>query len=118
MNITLNYAKCVAPLLRAIEVHERNLESLIAQTAAIEQTANHSQVLREISEADVARMLIAMAESMQDLDPHVLKNILQGMVERITLDPETLICCIHYKIPVISRDLVASPTRFELVLPP
>ena len=78
----------------------------------------HSKDLGEISEKDVASMLSTMADSMEDLDRDALKDLMQGLVERITLDPYTLACCIYYKIPVKSRNSVASPTRFELVLSP
>jgi hypothetical protein len=63
-------------------------------------------------------MLLAMAESMEELDRNSLKDMLHGLIEQVTLDHSTLTCCIFYKIPVKSRDKVASPTRFELVLPP
>jgi len=89
-----------------------------AKLATAELAARHSSALREIKESDVAKMLEAMAENMASLDREALKDMLNGFVNKITLDPATLAGSIHYKIPVQSRNSVASPTRFELVLSP
>jgi hypothetical protein len=52
------------------------------------------------------------------LDRDKLKELLRNLVEYIVLDLKTSDLCIHYRIPVNGRNLVASPTRFELVLSP
>ena len=54
----------------------------------------------------------------ESLDRDDLKEMLSSLIGRIGFDFSELECCIHYKIPVKRRDLVASPTRFELVLSP
>jgi hypothetical protein len=43
-------------------------------------------------------MLAAMIDNLPELDRNALKNLLRGLVERITLDPKTLAYCIHYQV--------------------
>ena len=76
-------------------------------------TRRQSKALREIKESDVKAMLAAMAESLPDLDREALKDLLRGLVDRITLDLSKLSCCIHYKIKLSTGDFVASPGGFE-----
>jgi hypothetical protein len=85
---------------------------------AAETATCQSRALRQIEEKDVKLILNGIAEGLDELDRDDLKEILRGLIERIAFDFSTLDGCIHYRIPVESRDLVASPTRFELVLPP
>jgi hypothetical protein len=106
------------PLLRAIESLEKERVAAQERSLAAEQAVLHSKALGEITEEDVTELLFAMAESLEDLDRDSLKAMLQGLIERITLDPATLSSCIYYKIPLKSMNKVASPTRFELVLSP
>jgi len=74
--------------------------------------------LREIEKKDVKAILNGIADNLNELNRDDMKGILHGLIDRVVFDFSELDCCIHYRIPTKSRDLVASPTRFELVLPP
>ena len=63
-------------------------------------------------------MLDAMAGDMVRLDRDKLKDFLFAICERVTLDAKTLTARIHYKIPLLRRNRVASPRGFEPRLPP
>ena len=76
------------------------------------------RAIQNIQESDVKAILNNIAVSIDKQDQEDVKEILRGLIDRIVFDDSTLDCCIYYKIPVKSRNLVASPTRFELVLPP
>ena len=80
--------------------------------------ARGKRALRQIEEKDVKLILNGIAEGLDELDRDDLKEILRGLIDRIVFDYSSMDCCIHYKIPVQTGKLVASPTRFELVLPP
>ncbi|CDH43630.1 hypothetical protein BN874_1260038 [Candidatus Contendobacter odensis Run_B_J11] len=52
-------------------------------------------------------------------DREQIKDVLQALVERVSLDPETLHCEIEQKIDLSTvRDNLASPRGFEPLLPP
>ena len=54
--------------------------------------------MQEIKESDVKTMLSTIAGNLPDLDRNALKDLLRGLIERITLNFQTLAYCIHYKI--------------------
>lgn len=59
-------------------------------------------------------MLSAMVNNLPNLDHNdALKDLMRGLVERITLNHPDLAYCIHYKIKLRTGDLVASPGGFE-----
>ena len=107
-----------APLLRKIEAMENERDAIVRRLEAAESAARHNKALRELSEHDVKTILNGIAENLEDLDRDDLKDVLRGLIGRITLNFSSSELCIHYKIPVKTGELVASPTRFELVLPP
>ena len=86
--------------------------------SSINAATKQAKALREIGEKEVQDIMNGIADSINELDRDDLKEILRGLIDRIVFDFLKLECCIYYKIPVKSRELVASPTRFELVLPP
>ncbi len=107
-----------APLLRKIESLEQERSAIQLRIDASEADARQARAMREIESEDVKSMLTNIAGSIEEQDREDVKEILRGLIDRIVFDCSTLDCCIHYKIPVKGRDLVASPTRFELVLSP
>ena len=107
-----------ATLLRKIESLEQERASIASRLEMAETATKQARALREIEEKDVRSILNGIADSLNELDRDDLKDILSGLIDRIVFDFSNLECCINYKIPVKSRELVASPTRFELVLPP
>jgi hypothetical protein len=54
---------------------------------------------------------------MEEMDKEVLKDQIASIVDKIVLDPESLELTIHYKIPVESRNKMASPGGVEPPLP-
>ena len=96
-----------APMLRMVDKFERERKILAAEIADLDKDAATRIALANITDDQVATVLKESA------DP---KALLKTVVNRITLDPGTLECQIHYQLP---RWLcVASPRGFEPLLPP
>ena len=107
-----------APLLRKIESLEQERAEINSRMETAETATRQAQAMRSISESDVRSILIGIAEGLEEFDREDLKEILRGLIKSIVFDAASLDLCIYYKIPVKNGELVASPTRFELVLPP
>ena len=107
-----------AALLRKIESPEQERADIQRTVETAETATRQAGAMREISEKDARVILNGIEEGLNESDRDNLKEILRGLIDRIVLDSETHDLCIDYKTPVKSRNLVASPTRFELVLPP
>ena len=107
-----------ATLLRKIESLEKERFDIQGHIDAAETATKQARALNDIEEEDVKSILRGIAERIDDKDRDDLKDILRGLIDRIELDCSSLDCCIYYKIPVQTGEFVASPTRFELVLPP
>ena len=94
-------------MLRMIDELERERKLLAAEIVELDRDADARNALANITDDQVATVLKEAA------DP---KALLKTVVGRITLDPGTLACQIHYQLP---RWLcVASPGGFEPPLPP
>ena len=94
-------------------------ETTTKQDSALREITVHCAKSRKRSrKKDVQSILNGIADNLNEQDRDDLKEILSGLIDRIVFDFSNLEYCINYKIPVKSRELVASPTRFELVLPP
>ncbi|WP_368086235.1 recombinase family protein [Nitrosospira multiformis] len=100
-------------LIQKIEEFANRRDSLCEQLTQLDAVRKQSKALREIRELDVKAMLESVSENLPDLDRDSLKDLLRGIVDRITLDHQTLACCIHYKIKLNLGELVASPGGFE-----
>ena len=85
---------------------------------AVETTSRQTPALCEINENDARAILKGIFAEIDESDRDDLKEILRSLIDRVAFDHSKMDCCIYYRIPTKSRDLVASPTRFELVLPP
>ena len=96
--------------------------AIVNRLEMAETTTKQDSALREIEgkikKKDARSILNGIADNLNEQDRDDLKEILSGLIDRIVFDFSNLEYCINYKIPVKSRELVASPTRFELVLPP
>ncbi len=114
----LSETTAAAPLLRKIEALERERSAIVQQAETAEASASYTQALRQIGEQDVKAILGNLADNISEADRDDLKEILRGLIDRIAYDYSSSDCCIYYKIPVKTGELVASPTRFELVLSP
>ena len=85
---------------------------------AVETASRQTRALYEIDENDVRTILKGSSAEIDESDRDDLKVILRSLIDRVAFDHSKMDCCIYYRIPTKGRDLVASPTRFELVLPP
>jgi predicted glycosyl hydrolase (DUF1957 family) len=112
------HAERTATLLRKVESFEQERADVRKQMEAVETASRQARALRQIEEKDVKAILNGIAEELNELDREDMKEILRGLIDHIAFDFSSLDCGIHYKIPAKSRNLVASPTRFELVLSP
>lgn len=74
--------------------------------------------MSQIRESDVKDMLAEIADNLSELERDALKDLLRGLIERITLDLSELAYCIHYKIKLLTEELVASPRGFEPLYSP
>ena len=52
------------------------------------------------------------------MDREPLKEALTGLIDKVTLDPTTLDCQIHYQIGVGRGNKMASPRGVEPLSPP
>ena len=94
-------------MLEKVEELQRKRLLVTEEIADLDQDAAARAALANITEDQVAAIVRESA------DP---KAILKTVVGRITLDPDTMACQIHYQLP---RWLsVASPRGFEPLLPP
>lgn len=83
------------------------------QAAALVDQVNTNKVLRVITEADVRQALSAMVEGLEDLDRAQQKARLQTLLHQVTVNPDTLSCSLHYRIPTETGVMVASPRRSD-----
>lgn len=105
-----------APLLRTIEVLERERKEIEQKTEGLQQAAAASKQLSDITEIDVRRTLRALARDMAELPPGQIDNVkafIAGMVDQIQLDPVNLTCRIHYRLTLETGVKVASPRRSD-----
>ncbi len=125
--------------IRAIDAKIDKLSNLLAETTAtaallrkiegfeqerleIQQTIEHAAIAAQqamsmckIEEKDVRAILKHFAEGIDEEDRNDTKEILRSLIDRIVFDFTTLDCCIYYKIPINSRNLVASPRVCKLL---
>src|SRR3990167_1025940 len=93
-------------LVREFETERAQLEHSLVQ---LEREAGERTVLSALTERDILRTLTQLAEHLRGVDAEQTKAFLVEIVERVTLDPETLSCRIYYKIPAARGERMASP---------
>ena len=79
----------------------------------MEKENNAADIVSRLDEDYIAAALADLANKLAEIDREATKDVLSTMVDRITLDPVSLDCCIHYQIGVDGRNNVASPRGFE-----
>ena len=79
-----------------------------------ETRLKHARAVAGITERDVLGILDGLADDMASLDAVELREFLRSIIDRVTMDASNLNCRIHYEIPAISGDKMASPRRSEL----
>jgi hypothetical protein len=73
------------------------------------------------SRAQVRQLLKDLVNNLQDYQPDQVKNLLHGVLSKITLSRSStgaVSACLDYEIPIETGDKVASPRGFEPLLPP
>ena len=105
----LSETTATTTLLRKIESLEQERANIQRRMEAAETATRQSRALRQIEEKDVKLILNDLAEGLDELDRDDLKEILRGLIDRIEFNYSSMDCCIHYKIPVQTGKMVASP---------
>ncbi len=67
------------------------------------------QTIQGVTEDQVAELIGNLAEEIETTERPLLKSVVRTLVERVTLNPETLECRVHYCIAVADRLCMASP---------
>lgn len=98
-----------APALREVEALERQRAELREQVAAAEDARHVADLNRTITEADVRRILEGLAADVAAAGREQLKDLLGVLLERISLDPATFACTMHYRVGGVAWDKLASP---------
>jgi hypothetical protein len=110
--------KTPAPVLRKVDAIERKREAIEQRIVAWEKDDEAAQVLANITDAQVRKMLGRLADEMQLYDRADLRDFLGSILARVELDPDAATLQIHYRIPLRNVVNVASPAGFEPALPP
>ena len=103
------------PVLRKVDELEQDRKRLEREMEQARRDAAIAAQARAVTEDQVNRMLDAMANDMERLDRDKLKDFLFTICDRVTLNADTLSARIHYKIPLVRRDRLASPRGFDAV---
>ena len=103
----LGHTSTPEPLLRQVETHEARrvaLQDEIDQRATAEAEAAK---VRALTEAQVGKLLHALAEDMDALDREHLKEFVRGVLDKVELDANATTIQLHYRLN--AGDRVASP---------
>lgn len=85
-------------LLRQIEVLESERAGQLAALEAMTADLGMARMLRNVSAADVKRMLAGVAEDLNESRPESLRDTLRQVIESVVLDPETFEASITYRL--------------------
>ena len=99
------------PALRKIEELETTRESTANEITRLETEYSSNNSLKNLTEDQMCFIIEGLAEDIQGKEKSKLKELIGSLVDKITLDPLTLECCIHYHIVVDDSLSVASPGR-------
>ena len=99
------------PALRKIEELETSRESTANEITRLETEYSSNNSLKNLTEDQMCFIIDGLAEDIQGKEKSKLKELIGSLVDKITLDPLTLECCIHYHIAVDDSLSVASPGR-------
>lgn len=104
-----------APVLRRIERLEQQRRQAQADLAEAEREARLRRTMSEITEAQAAELLAALAEGLGAAAEPARRDMVHALVERIELHPDTLVASLHYRIALDSGVRVASPRERQLI---
>lgn len=100
-----------APLVRQIEKFEAQRTRIEEGIAAVKRRTEQAKAVKLITPEHVRRLLDDMASNLEALSRAEAKAFVAGLVARVIFDPGESKCCIQYRIPLETGDLVASPRR-------
>jgi site-specific DNA recombinase len=101
------------PLLRKIEELEAGRRLMIIRQDEDEREYARAAVLEKVTRKDIQGLLDQVGEILKDLSRDRLKEVLRGLLKKVTLDPVTFEGENHYRVVLASGELVASPRGFE-----
>ena len=107
-----------APALRKVNELEAKRRAIADEMERLERDYTVQQALQGVTEDQVAELICSLAEEIETAERPRLKGVVRTLVERVTLNPETLECRVHYCIAVTDRLCMASPRGFEPLSPP
>lgn len=90
----------VAPVLRRVEELERERTAIERRMVAWEKEDETAQVLANITDAQVRKMLSRQADDMRLYDRADLRDFLGSILDRVELDPEAATLQVCYRIPL------------------
>ena len=85
-------------------------EKVVRQSNALGRLDNKAASIMLSDMANLAETTM-LDESGEGREPP--KNMLRGFIDKIRLDPADMACHITYRIPVTTRNKLASPAGFE-----
>ena len=97
------------PVVRKIDEVERERAAIAARIEELEEQDRQAAAMTQITEDHARRLLADMATEIRSYDREQLKDWLAAIIDRVELDPRSLNCEIHYRIPLNRRNRVASP---------
>jgi len=98
-----------APALRKVNELEARRVRLVDEITRLEQEQALQAALSQITPDHVRGLVHSLADELAQAEHPRLKAILTSAVERVMLDPATLDCRIHYRIPLERTLSMASP---------
>ena len=110
--------------MRTAKTLEARRAVLAEELAQLEQSRQEADALDEISERQVHAFVASVAEALEYSSPSAARDLINAVVERVELDPETTEATLHYRVAssAISGaspgSSVASPRGFEPRSPP
>lgn len=111
----LSETETPAPLLRAIDKLEGERQEVLRAIAAAKKRIEQAKFVGLITPEHVRRLLDDMAANLDTLPKPELKAFLASLIGRVILDPGDTRCCVHYRIPLATGDLVASPRGYAQI---
>ena len=97
------------PALRKVDELEARRGQLVDELARLEQEQALQAALSQITPDHVRGLVHGLADEITAAERPRLKGIISSAVDRVMLDPLTLDCRIHYRIPLERTLALASP---------
>ncbi|WP_300453175.1 D-aminoacyl-tRNA deacylase [Accumulibacter sp.] len=94
-----------------IETHEVRRVALEEEVTRRSQIEAEAEKVRGLTEAQVTRILRALAEDVETIDRDRLKDFVRGLLEKVEIDLDASTFRISYRLS--AGDRVASPRGFE-----